>query len=412
MKIYIIYHNIRDNRIPQWNYIPNPQILTRWAGPAEQFDMNIIDSMPNTDVEYATIDQVPAGSNWLYIIPNLYENVIYTNSNFHIFNHFKSVPRLMSDLLQGFGRIVFDDRREGYLYPNYIYGQIQQFFSGNGIPLDKVVFATSAVNAADIFNRNNYSITPLSFQQFELESSWAAMRMPTTIPNRRIERRFVCFNRRYKYRLHRLQLLAKMHNRKLLDQFYYSMLDGVDNLSVVDAAKLLQGKEPAGYNTLAAMTELAAQMPMLLDTDDLETNLAWVHTNTVKSYYDRTGISVVTETLFHDGEIFFSEKTWHPMRMQHPFIMLNGPGALQHLREQGYRTFGRWWDESYDSITDPYQRLDAIEQLIADIADWPNYKYEQFVKESIAVCQHNLKHLASAHTRISYNTTLQKLFMC
>lgn len=410
MTIYILYHIVRDNHIPQWNYIPNPNIITRWAGPSDQFDMTIVDSMPNTDAVYATIDQVPQGSNWIYLIPNLYENSVYTNTNFHIFTHFKSVPRLMDDLLKGYGRIMFDDRREGYLYPNYIYGQIQQFFTNNGIPLNRVIFATSAINADKIFVQNSYSITPMSFQQFELESSWKAMQMPTTIPVRNIEKRFLCFNRRYRYRLHRLQLLAKIYKRGILDQFYYSMLDGVDNISVVDAAMQLQGVEPSHYNTVSVMKELESTMPMLLDTDDLKTNLAWVHTDSVKSYYERTGISVVTETLFHDGEIFFSEKTWHPMRMQHPFILLNGPGSLQQLRNQGYMTFNRWWDESYDDIVNPYDRLDAIEQLIVDIANWSVSKYAQFLHESITVCQHNLRHLATASTRISYDDQLKNLF--
>lgn len=412
MTIYILYHNIRDDQIPQWNYIPNPDILTRWRGPKNQFDLSLLESMPNTDVQYARIDQVPPGSNWIYVIPNLYDNRVYTNDNFHIFTHFKSVPRLMDDLLKGVGCVMFDDRREGYLYPNYIYGQIQQFFTRNSIPLDRVVFATCAANADVIFKQNSYSIKPMSYRQFELESSWKAAQMSTAIPTRNIEKRFLCFNRRYRYRLHRLQLLAKIYKRGLLDQFYYSMLDGVDNITVVDAAKLLQGAEPDHYNTLAAMQELQSLMPMLLDTDDLKTNLAWVHTDTVKSYYDRTGISVVTETLFNDGEIFFSEKTWHPMRMQHPFILLNGPRSLQWLRDNGYMTFSKWWDESYDTIANPWDRLDAIEQLIVDISNWSVAKYVQFLNESSAVCQHNLKHLATAHTRISYNSQLAAIFNC
>jgi len=188
------------------------------------------------------------------------------------------------------------------------------------------------------------------------------------------------------------------------------MLDGVDRTDVVTSAMRVMGVEPNSYDTAGAMRELKSRMPMLLDTDDLQTNLAWVHTESVESYYNRTGISVVTETLFHDNEIFFSEKTWHPMRMQQPFILVNGPGSLQHLRDLGYMTFDHWWDESYDTIVNSYERLDAIEQLITDIAAWPDSKFIQFVKESQIVCQHNLAHLATAHTRIDYNQRLIALF--
>lgn len=410
MTIYILYHNVRDGHVPQWNYIPDVELMPQWAGPATQFDMDFVEYMPNTDVKYATIDNVPDDANWLYIIQNVYSNLLYAHTGLKVFDYFMSVPRLMADLLAGRGKIVYDDRREGYLYPNYVSGQLQTFFSRNNIPLDRVVIATGAVNAKLIFEQYNYCIHPLSLQQFELESSWATQRQSKSVMPKTIKRRFLCFNRRYLYRLHRLQLLAKIYKRGLLDQFYYSMLSGVDPIGVVDAAKMLQGTEPTRYNTVAVMEELESRMPMLLDTGDLKTNLAWVHTNTVESFYATSGISVVTETLFHDNEIFFSEKTWHPMRMQHPFIILNGAGALQQLQHQGYQTFSKWWDESYDAIVDPYDRLDAIEQLIADIAAWPDHKYEQFIQESVSICQHNLQHLSTAHTRISYTDKLNALF--
>jgi hypothetical protein len=410
MTIYIIYHNVRSGNIPQWNYIPDSSVLPNTTPDIAQFDMHFIDNMPNTDVVYAKIEDVPERSNWLYSLNNLYNHNLYTRDDLATFDYFKSVPRLMNDLIAGYGKIMYDDRREGYLYPNYVKGEIQGFFKRYGIPLDRLVFATGAANAAEIFNRNGYTMQPLYLQQFELEASWSIQHWPTTPPLRRIDRRFLCFNRLYRYRLHRLQLLAKIHRRNLLDQFYYSMLDGADNTSIVEAAARLKGIEPENYDTIGAMRELTPHMPMLLDTDDLKTNLAWVHTESVESYYTRTGISVVTETLFHNNEIFFSEKTWHPVRMQQPFILVNGHGSLQHLRDLGYMTFGNWWDESYDTIVNSYERLDAIEQLIVDIAQWSDSKFMHFVTEAESVCQHNLIHLANAHTRISYNDRLTGLF--
>jgi hypothetical protein len=410
MTIYILYHNTRSEKIPQWNYIPDVSLLLKnWPINAEQFDLRL-DSMPNTDVVYAKIEDVPEHSNWLYSLNNLYNHDLYRRSDLTIFDYFKSVPRLMTDLIAGYGRIVYDDRREGYLYSNYVRGEIEGFFKLYGIPLDRVVFATGTANAKEIFDRNGYTVQSVYLQQFELESSWAAQYLSSATPQRRIDRRFLCFNRSYQHRIHRLQLLAKMYRRNLLDQFYYSMLDGVDSTDVVTSAMRVIGIEPDSYDTVGAMQDLKPCMPMLLDTDDLKTNLAWVHTQSVESYYLRTGISVVTETLFHDGEIFFSEKTWHPMRMQQPFILVNGPGSLQHLRDLGYKTFGQWWDESYDTIADSYERLDAIEQLIVDIAQWSDSKFMQVATEAASVCQHNLLHLANAHTRISYTDRLNSLF--
>ena len=411
MTIYVLYHNARAGDVPQWNYIPDESIIAKRPDQIKQFDMGVVENMPNTDVVYAKIEQVPAHSNWLYVIPHVYNNAFYDRPDLKIFDHFMSIPRLRDDLAAGYGRILFDYGLEGLLSPNFIQGQLSEFFTRNNILLDRVVFATSTANANEIFDHRGYPMQSMVLRHPELQSCGWSQGIPAVPPQRSIDKRFLCFNRAYRYRLHRLQLLAKLHRRNLLDQFYYSMLDGADDIDIIEAAAQLTGVEPSSYDTIGAMRELKLRMPMLLDTDDLQTNLAWEHNDTVESYYRRTGISIVTETFFHDCEIFFTEKIWHPVRMQQPFVMLNGPGALQHLRDLGYKTFGQWWDEGYDTIIDPYDRLDAVEQLIVDIASWSDTKFAQFVAESAAVCQHNLIHLQSAHTRISYDSKLKALFI-
>jgi hypothetical protein len=411
MTIYIIYHNARAGNIPQWNYIPDESIIAKQPDQITQFDLDFVENMPNTDIVYAKIEQVPEHSNWLYVIPHVYNNAFYDRTDLKIFDHFMSIPRLWDDLIAGYGRILFDYGLEGSLSPNFVQGQLVEFFTRNRIPLDRVVFATSTANATEIFDHRGYHMQSMVLCHLELQSCGWSQGITTTPLQRSIDRRFVCFNRTYRYRLHRLQLLSKLYRRNLLDQFYYSMLDGVDDIDIVEAAAQLIGVEPSSYDTIGAMQALKPHMPMVLDTDDLTTSLAWEHTDTVESYYRRTGISIVTETFFRDVEIFFTEKIWHPVRMRHPFIVLNGPGALQHLRDLGYKTFGQWWDEGYDAIADPYDRLDAVEQLIANIASWSNTKFAQFVAESAAVCHHNLIHLQSAHTRISYDNKLKALFI-
>lgn len=410
MTIYILYHNKRDDVIPQWNYIPDPTIMPKWVGDGTQFDLDIVESLINSDVEYARLDQLPAGSKWIYVLHNYYDNIVYERHGLDVLDHFLSIPRLVDDLLLGHGRILFDDRREGYLYTNYISGQLGQFFSNKNIPLDCVIFATGTSNVSEIFKTNKYKFKPLYVRQFELEACRLANTLTYKI-DRAPVKRFLCLNRRYAYRLHRLQLLALIHQKKLLPHFYYSMLDGVDNISVLDAAKTLIGNEPAHFNTYNTMLTLADKFPMLLDTDDLINNLAITqYSNSLVPLYNSTAISVVVETLFNDVEVFFSEKVWHPIRMQQPFILVNGAGSLQHLHELGYKTFNHWWDESYDSIADPYDRMEAIVSVINDIAKWSDFKLSVFMQESTVICEHNLKHLMSADTRMTYNPQLHDIF--
>jgi len=76
--------------------------------------------------------------------------------------------------------------------------------------------------------------------------------------------------------------------------------------------------------------------------------------------YQQTQIEVVLETLFDDARWHLTEKTLRPIACGHPFILASTPGSLKYLRSYGFETFGELIDETYDSIQDPVQRLQAI----------------------------------------------------
>jgi hypothetical protein len=84
--------------------------------------------------------------------------------------------------------------------------------------------------------------------------------------------------------------------------------------------------------------------------------------------YSVTAIEVVLETLFDDQRHHLTEKTLRPIACGHPFILAATPGSLQYLKQYGFETFDGLIDETYDTILDPQQRLDAIVQEIKRIS--------------------------------------------
>jgi hypothetical protein len=78
------------------------------------------------------------------------------------------------------------------------------------------------------------------------------------------------------------------------------------------------------------------------------------------SDYQETKIEVVLETLFDDARWHLTEKALRPIACGHPFILASTPGSLKYLRSYGFETFDGLIDETYDSIQDPVQRLQAI----------------------------------------------------
>ena len=106
------------------------------------------------------------------------------------------------------------------------------------------------------------------------------------------------------------------------------------------------------------------------------------------SYVD-AAIAVVTESRFASPFANFSEKALAPMGMLRPFIMVGPHGTLSYMRELGFKTFDRWWDESYDSEPDPQARMLMIYDVLDDIASKRWTDLLQMLDEMSEVLAHN-----------------------
>jgi len=73
---------------------------------------------------------------------------------------------------------------------------------------------------------------------------------------------------------------------------------------------------------------------------------------------------IVTETVFYYDKLHLTEKIFKPIVSKQPFMLLAAPGNLAYLKSYGFETFDRWIDESYDTITDPDKRIEAVVEQI------------------------------------------------
>ncbi len=106
-------------------------------------------------------------------------------------------------------------------------------------------------------------------------------------------------------------------------------------------------------------------------------------------------VNLVTETRFASPMPCFNEKTLKPIIVHKPFILLAPPGTLALLKKLGIKTFDRWWDESYDNITDHVKRFEAVYNICLDILNKPNSELEIILSEMSDVLNHNFKVLKS-----------------
>jgi len=113
----------------------------------------------------------------------------------------------------------------------------------------------------------------------------------------------------------------------------------------------------------------------------------------IPDFYNRYGIDIVVETGFDYPLPYVTEKTWRPLMLQAPFVLVGPAGALKALHRYGFKTFDDLWDESYDDILDPQCRLLACANVIKEISSWPlqqvkdayAHVYDRLIQNRLAI---------------------------
>jgi hypothetical protein len=112
-------------------------------------------------------------------------------------------------------------------------------------------------------------------------------------------------------------------------------------------------------------------------------------TNVIKNSF----VNVVTETTFTSNSLYISEKTLKPMMCLRPFVMLGPPGTINQLKELGFITFEKWWDESYDTVCNHSSRLQKVYYILEDILSKSKTEKEKILIEMKDILEHNFLHI-------------------
>jgi hypothetical protein len=111
--------------------------------------------------------------------------------------------------------------------------------------------------------------------------------------------------------------------------------------------------------------------------------------------YESTDIEIVLETLFDDNRLHLTEKSLRPIACAQPFILAGTHGSLEYLRSYGFKTFCHVWDERYDLIENPEERLICIADLMKQISTWSPSVRERKMSEAQDIADYNKKHFFS-----------------
>ena len=110
-------------------------------------------------------------------------------------------------------------------------------------------------------------------------------------------------------------------------------------------------------------TVLTANYPKTVDVKDLINQVPNLINNI--EIYENSQLTVVTESHFNQtGGLFITEKTFRPLLVGHPFMILGQKGTLEKLRSWGFITDFDGLDQSYDLIEDNRERFLQFHQSL------------------------------------------------
>jgi hypothetical protein len=208
----------------------------------------------------------------------------------------------------------------------------------------------------------------------------------TPAKDRKITRTFIAPNRIVAgERKHRLEMLYHIFKNHMLDNHISCpVICPAENISIYDAIKPLAARYPDIESVFAQQ-----QLPInFAGETDHPMHSCWL------SLFDESAESLlylVTETVYTGRRHHLTEKTFKPIALGIPFVIVGTRGSLEYLHSYGFRTFEGIWDESYDLEQDEV-RIERIASLLRSLDELPVAAKQDLFDQAQEVIAHNWNH--------------------
>ena len=149
------------------------------------------------------------------------------------------------------------------------------------------------------------------------------------------------------------------------------------------------------YNTV-----LTANYPKTIDVTDLVNQVPNLTNNL--EIYESSQLTVVTESHFNQtGGLFITEKTFRPLLVGHPFMILGQKGTLKKLKSWGFQTDFDGLDQSYDNIADDSERFAQFHQSLKNWYNIPLEEKKLMLQKWESTIKHNFNHYKTTNFKKS-----------
>ena len=339
-------------------------------------------------------------------------------------------PACQTDVFKSFGLEILNELNYGnaYVILNHqcesftesffstLYQKLKKFPS---IPYNKIIYMVAAADVSREYKnfvkeyriQKDQEITVMYahhvYKRFKHENTLAFFNYDRTIKK---EKKFLSLNRRWHD--HRLLLVCGLAYNNLLEHGYVSL--GVAPEEVAQAQQTVNdlARQYRSKYMKPGFDKIKNSLPLQVDVVDLRIN-QFQTTSLPIEYYQKSCFSLVSSTCAlqtREKSVGFTEKEIKPILARHPFIIHNLAGALAHLKNMGFLTFERWFDESYDEEVDDNKRLIKITDEVKRLSKLSFDQWDIMLEEMIPILEHNYNRLINYTTEHCYfNSDLKKL---
>jgi len=210
--------------------------------------------------------------------------------------------------------------------------------------------------------------------------------------DRQLKKTYITFNRlTSSRRVYRSLLVNELYKNNLLDAGYVSYSkECPDGTSYKDSLRTPVPEYAIPKELIEEAITNINQLPELridFAEDDYIPNQSMMLSPLDKLM--ESFVFLVTETCFWQSKTHLTEKIFKPIVLRMPFILVGCAHNLEYLRSYGFKTFGEFWDESYDSIEDPILRLQAITRILKTLSDMTAEEQQAMLVKMQPVLDHN-----------------------
>jgi hypothetical protein len=252
--------------------------------------------------------------------------------------------------------------------------------------------------------------------------------IPDTIQKKKYH--FISLNRIRKF--HRLYFGVLLHQKSLIENNVFSYWSYyTDEMELTEKNYFPKGRE----NEVRMVRDINPKLSRdtILDflskvpykADDIknpiDSEYSYTRLPELEKLCKESFVQIITETDTWGDEFnrpVFTEKTIKVLKSKLPFMIIGQPLILKYLKRLGFKTFDKWWDESYDTISkqslNPVQNVALrTESVVVEIEKLCKLNMEEInlmYEDMKEVLEHNYNHINKLASKEYFldklNTTL------